>query len=244
MPDLTFTGLDLPGIHHTRLRHSVRARRIRIEVHPDRSLLIVVPAGTREDQWLPFVLGRRSWIHKSLQRIGPEMETSGNSETLPARIELICQAECYELDYRAGTRNQAIARDGRLTVMTRDDSTVLVRTVLRAWLVRQARMEFSARLARLSARTQLEHGRLSIRGQKTRWGSCSAKGNISLNYKLLFLPTELVDHVILHELVHTRHMDHSVRFWERLERHDPDTRQHRNALRHAGRELPAWLTGL
>jgi hypothetical protein len=244
MSDLTFTGLDIPGIQHTRLRHSVRARRIRIEVRPDRSLLIVVPAGTREDQWLPFVLGRRSWIRKSLQRIGPEMLPAGKSEILPARIELVCQAACYELDHRAGNRNLAIARGGRLTVTTREASTALARTVLRAWLVRQARTEFSARLARLSARTHLEHGRLSIRGQKTRWGSCSAKGDISLNYKLLFLPTELVNHVILHELVHTRHMDHSARFWERLEQYDPKTRQHRNALRQAGRELPAWLTGL
>ena len=93
--------------------------------------------------------------------------------------------------------------------------------VLRRWLVAQAREEFSARLEQISNTTGLEWNGLSIRGQKTRWGSCSAKGNISLNFKMLFLPANLVDHVLLHELVHTRELNHSQRFWALMKKYDP-----------------------
>lgn len=87
-----------------------------------------------------------------------------------------------------------------------------------------ARAELAGRLEMLSAIHGLSYGRLSIRSQKTRWGSCSAKGNISLNAKLVNLPAELIDYVIVHELVHTRIMNHSKAFWAELERRMPGAR--------------------
>ena len=109
---------------------------------------------------------------------------------------------------------------------------------------KKARTLLVARLEELAKKHGFTYNRVFIRNQKTRWGSCSAKGNISLNYKLLFMPVELVDHVILHELTHTRHLNHSASFWDLLEQHDPNTHQHRKALRRAGRELPGWLANL
>jgi len=241
MADLQYSGIKIDGISHTRLRYSSRARRMRIEIRPDRSLLIVVPSDTREDQWLHFVLGRRNWIRKALDRLPPVEHESVPSQVLPECIELPCIEAKYELIHRAGKQNRVTASDDRLVVSTNEASLELARQTLRRWLMQQARTEFTLRLDQLSVSTGLGFGKLSVRGQKTRWGSCSAKGNISLNYKLLFMPTALVDHVILHELVHTRHLNHSDRFWALLEQHDPATRQHRKALRRAARELPGWL---
>ena len=83
--------------------------------------------------------------------------------------------------------------------------------------------------------------RLTVRGQRTLWGSYSSSGTLSLNYKLLFLPSELVDYVVLHELAHTRHMNHSRAFWRLLERMAPGARQLDQRVNDEARRVPRWL---
>ena len=95
----------------------------------------------------------------------------------------------------------------------------------------EARKQLISRLNSLAREHGFRYNKVFIRNQKTRWGSCSAKNNINLNYKLMLLPQHLRDHVILHELVHTKHRNHSPRFWKELERIDPKTIEHNNELR-------------
>ena len=93
------------------------------------------------------------------------------------------------------------------------------------------RVEYYARLMGIS------YGRITIREQKTRWGSCSGKGNLNFNWKLTLMPAELLDYVVVHELAHRKEMNHSRKFWKIVEQVLPDYRERRRRLREQASEL-------
>jgi hypothetical protein len=112
---------------------------------------------------------------------------------------------------------------------------------LRSWVRRRAWESLPALLAELSTRTGLGFNKLSIRSQKTRWGSCTIRSNISLNDQLLFMPAKTVEYLMIHELCHTRHLNHSNAFWALVERHCPDYRRHEQRLRESRTRVPDWF---
>ncbi len=95
----------------------------------------------------------------------------------------------------------------------------------------KARKFIKSRIEYLNQCYGFEYKRISIRDTRTRWGSCSAKGNLNFSYKLLFLPKELADYVIVHELCHLKEMNHSKKFWDLVERMAPDHKQIRKKIR-------------
>ena len=104
----------------------------------------------------------------------------------------------------------------------------------------KARQVFAERLAFYAIRLGVPSPPLRLSSARTRWGSCSAQGNISLSWKLVFLPLPLIDYVVCHELAHLREMNHSPRFWSVVEQLCPDWRAQRLALRQLGRTLPQF----
>jgi predicted metal-dependent hydrolase len=110
--------------------------------------------------------------------------------------------------------------------------------VLENALRHQARALFAARLAHFAPQLGVAPPPLRLSSARTRWGSCSARGNIALNWRLLLMPPAIVDYVVCHELAHLKEMNHSPRFWSVVERLCPDWRARRLELRHLGRHLP------
>jgi len=115
------------------------------------------------------------------------------------------------------------------------------RRALRRWLRRQGQDHLLPRLAAVSRGCGLPYARSTVRLARSRWGSCSRVGVISLNARLLLLPPALVDYVLVHELCHTRQPNHSPAFWHLVARYCPAYPDHRAALRAAGKQLPAWV---
>jgi predicted metal-dependent hydrolase len=115
--------------------------------------------------------------------------------------------------------------------------------LLQGWLKRTARPHLERELAAVAAELSLQPKRLHIRLQRTRWGSCSSTGTISLNAAMLLRPPAEMRYVIIHELCHLRHMNHSARFWRLVERYAPDYRDHEQALDAAWPASPLWLVG-
>jgi predicted metal-dependent hydrolase len=116
-----------------------------------------------------------------------------------------------------------------------------LRSSLRGWLLRVARQRLAPRLVALSAATGVPYARMEVRRQRSRWGSCSSRGTISLNCCLLFQRLEVVDYLIVHELTHVKHMNHSARFWQEVERHCAGWRALDRELVSGWRHVPRWV---
>lgn len=103
--------------------------------------------------------------------------------------------------------------------------------------IEDAKTRIPRRAAYYAGRMGVSYGRITIREQKTRWGSCSNKGNLNFNWKLALMPPEILDYVVVHELAHRREMNHSPRFWAEVEAILPDYRERRQKLREYGSRL-------
>ena len=134
-----------------------------------------------------------------------------------------------------------VPQPGRERVHRRGDELLVpardARPALERWYRRAARAEIATRLDAATARAGSEYTGLTIRGQRTRWASCSENGQMSFNWRLLLAPEEVLDYVVEHEVCHLELMDHSPRFWALLESRVPDWREHARWLRRYGATL-------
>ena len=236
-------GPTAPGTGY-RVRRSARAKYARLRLSPHDGLTVVVPAHFDLALVPRLVEQQRAWLERAQARLGVARPVDGHGP--PLLVELSAIGETWAVSYEPGRGTGArttVAEGpgGRLSVRGAHADPDARTTALRRWLDRRARAELGPWLLELAAERGLEVNRVAIRGQRTRWGSCSADGTISLNRSLLFLPAPLVRHVLLHELCHRRHMDHSPAFWHLLAHEDPHSTEMRRELRTAWRHVPAWV---
>lgn len=234
-------GIVMPR-QEFQLRISTRARRMRIDVSARRGVVVVVPRGTPEQTVRRFVDEKRSWIDRARDRVDAEavLYDPAESGELPDSLRLRALDVHYPVEFRPGERAR-VDCEGECVRVSGGADVEARRAALIAWLKRHAREHLPPWLQRLAAEHGFDYQRVAVRGQRTRWASCSGRGTISLNFKLLFLPPRLVNHVLLHELAHTRHLNHSAQFWNLLERLDPQAQRHHATLNRARCWLPQWV---
>jgi predicted metal-dependent hydrolase len=236
---------EIAGIHYT-LRVSRRARYARLRISPHEGLIVVVPHGFDERKVPGLVESRREWIEK-VQVAFDRKRMSGVSDTgpeLPGLLELNGIGETWRVSYEPSERNGIGVRErtgGEIVLSGTVHDASACRTAIEAWLKRRAIREMVPQLERLASIHGFGVSAVSLRKQRSRWGSCSSRGTISLNLKLLFLPPLLVRYIMIHELCHTRYMNHSRRFWAEVARYDPDYAIHDREMRHAWRYVPGWF---
>lgn len=244
---MTATILELPDGRRIpyRVRVSSRARSIRFRLSAAGGLAVTVPRGFDRSGLDAVVRGKRDWVARHLARFEADGALVDRVAAAPPEaFELRALGETWRVEYRrtsVGTPNARIAGPGRIVVAGPVEDTVACRAALHRWLARRGRETLAPWLERLAAETGLRHGGLAIRGQRGRWGSCSARGNINLNYKLLFLPPEWVRYVLVHELCHLVELNHTPRFWALVQRFEPRAVEIGAEIRKARGYMPGWV---
>ncbi|MCX7059125.1 MAG: SprT family zinc-dependent metalloprotease [Pseudomonadota bacterium] len=222
------------------VRQSARARRMTVRVYPGGRVEITVPIGTRPEVVEAFVARHRRWIDSKVAAFSSRPNPA--LEPLPERIALQALGREWNVTYLPGSRSVVRPRGGdELEVRGDVQRQADTRQALRSWLVEEARSALEPWLASVATSCELSYQRLQLRRQRTRWGSCSRSGTISLNVCLLFQPPPVVRYLLVHELCHTRHMNHSSRYWKLVAEHEPDYEQLDRALTRGWQHVPGWV---
>jgi predicted metal-dependent hydrolase len=209
-----------------RIRRSDRARRIRVSVDGDGQVEVVLPRRSPERHAEDAVRKLAPWIERRKRAVArAAIEVARAPGTVPYLGEAL----------------RLVPEPGRVRVHRRGDELLVPegdpREALERWYRRQAKLEIAPRLDAATARAGTGYNGLTIRGQRTRWASCSTTGAMSFNWRLLLAPAEILDYVVEHEVCHLEVMDHSPRFWALLESRVPDWRRHAAWLRRYGSTL-------
>lgn len=229
---------DLMSYHW---RRSPRAKQLQVRITPWQGVEVVIPTRTSKERVRSFLIRQRKWIRATWERMQSQIVDA--DRRLPESLALRAIGEHWQVHYRrrSGKRVRIVSHAHTLIVYHPGDDEAACRMGLRTWLSRRARESLGAKAMRMSVATGNRYRRLQIRGQRSRWGSCSSNGTLSLNYKLLFLEPELVRYLLVHELSHTRVLDHSPRFWKLVAQYEPRWRELDAELGEAWRDVPTWV---
>jgi len=192
---------------------------MRLKLTPLDGLVIVAPKSFKRRRIEELVHREREWIARHITRMDQLRALAHDSPpaTRPESLQLRAIGETWKLE-------------------------AMDRKALKRRLRKLAQEKLVPWLESLSRETGFHYSKVRIRGQRTRWGSCSTGRVISLNYHLLFLPPEWTRYIMIHELCHTAEMNHSAAFWALVTKHVPETMTTRKALRSAWKLIPEWVS--
>lgn len=205
-----------------KIRKSRKARRIRIQVSSDGELSLILPETKSRASALDFMRQKEGWILRQLER----------AKDVKKGYYLYGQKLCLSR-ITEPSRKMIVAgiEGGAFYIRAKDPGSVNERDLFIDLLRKEANYYIPRRALEISRHLGFEYSGLSIRNQKTRWGSCSGRRNLSFNLKLICFPKDVIDYVIVHELCHLKEMNHSARFWALVEKYIPDYKRRRGCLK-------------
>ncbi len=199
------------------LRKSPKARNLRLSISPERGLLVTTPLRCSEKRALQFVEQNVTWIAKQLAKQSQKPNYKFNFLDGTAKY----LGEDCQIVVSIGLRDYASLADGKFSLNVRQREEKNCRRALTGFYKREARKLFEQRVAIHAAALNVAAQRIAIRGQTTKWGSCSHRGNLNFNWKLAMAPLHVIDYLVIHELSHLKHFNHSKQFWATVEQFCP-----------------------
>ena len=223
-------------------RKSRRAKQVIFRVNPLKGIEVVVPKGVFKHQLDKIILEKSEsiWFKKAVSQL-----TKYRKQLTPDTINLGCSKEKWIISYETTAANSVPhileTDNNRIQITTNSSDAMCHIDLLHKWLQVKAENVLVPLVRNISSSTNIRFKKVKIKFQKNSWGTCSIRKNINLNRNLIFLPDNLIEYVILHELCHIKFLNHSLEFWELLEKYVPDWKIVKEELKHKGGILiPAW----
>lgn len=207
------------------LKPSLRRRSVALQIR-DGQLTVLAPAGVAKQQIDGFILHKQQWVARHLQlqqqaAVPPDYLLAGLLPLLDEKLQLkVVSDSC-----------SAVSRDGQTLWLQLSNRVSTARRrqkqleLLGAWYQQQAELWFAARVAYWQQQMQVQASAVHIKNWQSKWGSCTSKGLLSFNWRLMLAPCWVADYVVVHELAHLSHMDHSSAFWQRVAKFYPEFKQ-------------------
>ena len=228
---------------HWSLRHSARRRRtFQIRLLGVDQMEVTAPLGASTAKIEEVLQTKSGWILRQIRRLELNAKNHTNA-SLTHGATLLFQGEPHSLLLLADGGKKPHVSYAPCTItlhlneLVGEEDNPLVFQSLKKWYLTQAQTTLLQRVQQWAGQIGVTPQRLSLRDQKTRWGSCSSRGAISLNWRLIMAPPAVIDYLVIHELCHLRHHNHSPAYWQEVARWSPDYRSHRRWLREHGNLL-------
>jgi predicted metal-dependent hydrolase len=238
-----FSDLDQPDpLSGFSVRESGRAKRLSIKVFPRGRVEVVVPKRTRPAEVRKFVEAHRDWVQNARAKFAEDHPPEPFA--LPDHVRLDAIDRRFNVHYEPEEGAKTVKyRPGadKVVLSGKTGDEKLCVAALKRWLTSVARAEFMPRLSTLSSLTGSSFLKMHVRGQRSCWGSHSSSGTISLNYCLMFLDPAHLRYVLIHELCHAQHMNHSRRFWNLVGQFEPGYRKLDKDLNSSWKRIPTWV---
>lgn len=205
-----------------RIRFSNKAKYLRLQISNSNSLEMVLPHSYNLSEAEKFLIRKKLWIKKYLvskQAKPNKYFLFGNEVSITHNYDLFIK------------RHKTVYHNFNLTITSPSESNTDLKTLYELWLKKTAKVFITERVKELAEKYNFKINKINIRGQKTRWGSCSSKGRLSFNYRLMQFNKDIMDYVIIHELCHLLEMNHSPRFWKLVESYCPNYKLLKKGLR-------------
>lgn len=226
-------------------RSHATARHIRISVNATGEVLLTIPRRATKAEARAFLASRVEWVQAQLVKLRSQAPRAASrapawdgSDVLPLRG---MEVRVQWMRASVARPQVRIAASGIEVFAPGSTRAELLTRALRLALMREARLEAEDLLNREAHRLGLQWCRLRIADTRAQWGSCTRDGTVSLSWRLLLAPAEVFRYVVIHELCHLPHPDHSPRFWALVAQQMPDYLQHRDWLKRNGAGLHRWL---
>lgn len=222
-----------------------RARYIRISVGPAGEVLLTIPSRASKTEARAFLASRVEWVMAQLARQRDGAPRSATALRWDGRDRMPLRGEERPLSWQRASvaRPQVRFSAEGIEVFAPGSATPSQLTrALKLALIREARLDAEALLDAEAHRLGLDWQRLRIGDPRSQWGSCTRDGTVSLSWRLLLAPAAVFRYVVIHELCHLPHPDHSPQFWALVARQMPDYLVHRGWLKRNGASLHRWLT--
>lgn len=219
--------------HTVEIWRRPRQKHMHLRVRPDGSLRVTCHKRMAKREIFAFLLQSESFIEKCLAELRTKREKFPPKKFVSEEPYLFLgERRPLQIIWSWTERIRVKAFTDRLEMTAPLTSTPAERqTALHKFLRRSAREILAKRVEIYARQMGLTPASLTIRGQRTRWGSCSSGGNINLNWKLMCAPPDVIDYVVIHELAHLVHMNHSQRFWSLVGLHFPEHQSAKKWLR-------------